>query len=339
MAIDLSTLDTRAFRGPEGRLVRAVVKSPRLATMLPEAEITAAFTAYNAARASAEAAKAIPVEEFDAPAMLAPKFEAGETIDPVEFIEQLAAMEAKNQQRARAVSLLDAIPETYVYRIVALVQASVDGFYDQLDQELQSLLDEAEEVLASMPGVTGAESAIRAEKHAEWARWLSLHEDYQALRRDHMELLHASDSSGNFASGRPAIGYAYIRQLDDAIPNFITTLGDGGRTSDRLPFAVLDPADPGHWMAAVAERALLDPAVEYADEAIERAGAATVRAAEQEPGVQPEPGRLAQMYGSNERAMTHSHVARRARSAGADLRAQASRGLVGGRMEIDLSQV
>jgi hypothetical protein len=43
MTIDLSTLDTRAFRGQDGRLVRAVVKSPRLAAMLPEAEIKAAL--------------------------------------------------------------------------------------------------------------------------------------------------------------------------------------------------------------------------------------------------------------------------------------------------------
>jgi hypothetical protein len=101
-----------------------------------------------------------------------------------------------------------------------------------------------------------------------------------------LELLRAADpAAGNFAPGRPAIGYAFFRGLDSAVPDFVAALADGGATRARLPFAVVDPADPGHWYATVAERARLEPVVEYADEAIAQAGEATLRSQEEtDPG-------------------------------------------------------
>jgi hypothetical protein len=179
------------------------------------------------------------------------------------------------------------------------------------------------------PGVTDGDSAIVEKKVAEYTRWRELQASYIALRSDHRELLVAADPApGNFAPGRPALGFAFFRSLAEALPNFVTALADRGRTSDPLPFNVLDPADPGHWMATVRDRARLEPVVEYADEAINGMQAAHARlAAEQaSDGAQPEPSSLVQRHGSELRAMQRSHVARQVRDRAATERAR-NRGL------------
>jgi hypothetical protein len=197
-----------------------------------------------------------------------------------------------------------------VYELESLLTQSADAFVEGLDKQLQTLLDEAEEVLAAMPGVIDAETAITEGKVAEYTRWRELHQSYIALRSDHLELLRAADPAGNFASGRPAIGYAFYRSLDSALPTFIAALEDGGSTIDRLPFDVVTPSDPGHWRATVARRALLEPTVEYADEAVAAAGAAAERHRVAADSPQREPERLASL------ASSHPHMAQRSRNQG-----------------------
>ena len=327
----MSTISLRSVRfdSQTGRLARNIAASERLSALLPQGQVAELLAAYDAATKTVEEARKLRPELPDIFEKLDPTFRAGRPADVAKLVTELAEAQAKRDQAVRTIEALAAIPDRYATELAQLIHNSADGFTERLDEQLQELLNEAEEVLKDMAGVTDASSAIAEDKVEQWKRWIALHESYQALRRDHLELLRASDSSGNFAPNRPAIGYSFFRQLDSALPNFITALGDGGRTSDRLPFAVLDPADPGHWMAVVSERALLEPAVEFADEAVAQASAAARRAAEQEPGVQPEPGRLAQYHGGAEQAMLNSQVARRAREAGA---------FVGGRVEMDLSR-
>jgi len=252
-------------------------------------------------------------------AKLDPTFQAGKVADVEKLIAELADAQAKRDKAQRVIDALAAIPGRYVTALELLINQSVDGFTEKLDAQLQELLDEAEEVLASMPGVVDAESAIAEGKVSEYKRWRELHASYVALRTDHRELLLASDPAGNFAPGRPAIGYAFFLSLDTAIPDFVGALDDRGATRARLPFNVTDPADPGHWLATVRDRALLEPGVEFADEAVARAAAAGSRRTA-ETSFPHEPGRLAAEYGGAERAMTHSRTARSIRSTAAEPR-------------------
>jgi hypothetical protein len=341
MTIDLSTLDTRAFRGQDGRLVRAVVKSPRLAAMLPEAEIKAALSAYNAARASAEAAKAIPVEEFDPAAMLAPKFEAGETIDPVAFIEQLAAMDAKNQQRARAVSVLAAAPDSYAYKIVALVLASVDRLYDALADELDELLERAAVIAAKLGGIDTADAALDAGLGEDWLALKACAAEYQDLRASHCDLLQAEDTN-NTTPGSIGRALAFWGRIEVAYPNLADLMVNGTQGSlvgfkrEPLPFAPADFTDLAHFLFAVRQRDALEPHVARPSEVSDRRAALYAEA--QPEGQQREPGRLATEYGGELAAAERSNVARRARNAGAERRAVDGAGLIGGRIEMDLSR-
>jgi hypothetical protein len=331
MTIDLSTLDTRAFRGPEGRLVRAVVKSPRLADMLPEAEIKTALTAYNAARASAEAAKAIPVAEFDPAAMLAPKFEAGETIDPVELIEQLAAMETKNQQRARAVAVIAATPDSYAYKVVALVRASVDRFYDALADQLDELLDRAAVIAAKLDGIDNGDDALDAGLGEDWQALKACAAEYRDLRESHVELLQVEDIS-NFTSNSIGRALAFWGRIEVAYPNLADLMANGtqgplvGFHREPLPFAPADHTGLAHFLFAVRQRDTLEPHVATPSEVADRRAA--LHAASQPGGVTPEQSRLAREYGGNERAMDNSSIARQVRSAGAAQRAMHGDGMV-----------
>jgi len=284
VTINLTLLRKIRFDSQTGKLARNIVASDTLAEMLPQAEVAELLAAYAAATETLEAARRLRPEMPDVATMLDAQFRDGTAADPAELVEELSAAQIKHTQATRIIEALAAIPGRYVYELQQLIDNSVDGFTDRLDAQLQDLLDEAEAVLQTMPGVADADSAIRAGKHTEWARWLDHHESYQALRRDHLHVLRAAAPAGNFAPGRPAIGYAFFSALDDAIPHLIAAIESPGTTA-RLPFDVLDPSDPGHWRAVVAHRAVLEPVVEHADEAMSQAGAAAERyRMETEPG-------------------------------------------------------
>jgi hypothetical protein len=76
-------------------------------------------------------------------------------------------------------------------------------------------------------------------------------------------------------------------------------------------------------LATVRDRALLEPVVEYADEAANASQAAHVRlAAEKEDGFRPEAGRLVQQWGSEQGAVENSRIPGEARNRAASDRAR-----------------
>ncbi len=303
----ISLRDIR-FDSQTGRLARHIASSERMSALLPRAEVDALLATYGAAVQTLEAARKLRPELPDIAAMVEPAFSKGEAVDPEKLLTELAAAQTKHDHITRVIAALAGFPEQYQYELEVLINRSADGFIESLDEQLQALLDEAEEVLREMPGVTDGDSAIAAGRVAGYTRWRELHASYIALRRDHLELLRASAPAGNFASGRPAIGYAFYRGLATTMPDFVAALADGGATRARPSFNVLDPADPQHWQMTVADRARLEPAVEYADEAIAAASAAY--AASGPDAVQPDRTRSAQFGGEHAAVQALSQRAR-----------------------------
>ncbi len=306
-----------------GRLARNIAASDALSALLPQDEVNKLLGAYASSTEALEAARALLPEVPDVFEQLDPAFRAGEAVDPAKLIAAQAEVLARRDQVVLTIGALAKIPDVYRFELEELINNSVDSFTEGLDAQLQALLDEAEPLLAEMPGVTDGDSAIDAGKADQWARFRELHRRYQALRQDHLKLLKAADQR-NFGERSPAVGHAWFANLDEAVPNYAQALQTGTQHPDPrmvgwqvagLPFPVNHPADLGHWLAVVRDRAQLQPVAEYADEAVSRMVAANQRmAAEQEPGFQPEPGRLAREFGGELNAARHSYVAQRARS-------------------------
>jgi hypothetical protein len=305
----ISLRDIR-FDSHTGRLARHIASSPRLSALLPRAEVDALLAKYGAAVQTLEAARKLRPELLDIAAMVEPAFAKGEAVDPEKLLTKLTAAQTRHDQATRVVAALVAIPEQYRFELKTLINQSADDFIEGLDAALQALLDEAEEVLEALAGMTDADSAIAEDKVELWKRWTSQHQAYREIRRDQMELLLAADGAGNFASGRPATGFAFFRGLSNAMPDFVAALADGGATRARLPFNVLDPADPEHWRMTVANRATLEPAVEYADESV--AAAAAAHGAAEPAGPQPDRTRSAQFGGEHAAVQAMSRRARNA---------------------------
>jgi hypothetical protein len=284
------------FDSRTGKLARNVAASERLSAMLPQDEVAELLAGYEASTETLTAAKKIIPALPDVFTMLDPTFRKGKAADPAKLISELAAAQAERDQAARTVEVLATIPERYIDKLEQLITSSVDGFTEGLDAHLQELLDEAETVLAAMgPGVTDAQSSIDAGKVAEWTRWRELHAAYQALRRDHMEVLRASTSSpSNFAPQAAATGHAFFLNLDEAVPNYARVMDSGptptldGKILAQFPLPIHDFADPAHFLAVVDHRGRLQPVVEHADEALARSARAVERA-QAEAGGQPAP--------------------------------------------------
>ena len=276
-----------------GSLAKNVAASSRLTAMLPQAKLSELLAAYAAATQSLAAARGMRPAKPDIAEELDEQLRKGKPADVAKLAAEFAEFEIKHAQATRVIEVLVPLPDRYAYEIEALINRSVDELTDRLNDQLQDLLDRAGPVLADLgPDVTDGDAAIIAKKVDVYSQWLALHDEYKAIRRDHLDLLHAADEvGGNFTPKRPALGYAFFGSLDTALPDFVGALEDGGRTRAPLPFRVNDPTDLGHWRATVANRSQLDPIVGYADEAIEQAGAATVRyQAENDPD-NPQPRR------------------------------------------------
>jgi ElaB/YqjD/DUF883 family membrane-anchored ribosome-binding protein len=317
----MSEINFRGIRwsNETGRLARHIATSERMTALLPRDEVNALLAKHRAAVQTLEAARKLRPELPDIAAKVEPAFAKGEAVDPAGLIDELAEAQTKHDQITKVIAALAGIPDACQYELEVLINRSADGFIEKLDEQLQDLLDEAEEVLQTLGGVTDPASAIAEDKVEQWKRWTALHRAYISLRRDHLEVLKASAPAGNFAQGRPAIGYAFYRSLASAVPDFVAALEDGGATRARLPFNILDPADPEHWRMTVVTRKILEPVVEFADEAIAASAAAHADSA---AGVQPDQGRLAREYGGEEAAMRHSYVAQQARAHGPEMRAR-----------------
>lgn len=320
----MSDLSTIRFHANEGRLVRAVAKSERLSGLLPQEELAPLVTAYHAATKTAAEAAKIEVEEIDVFAMLDEKFRAGETVDPKALVAKLADAQAKRDQRDRTVRALSAIPANYASDIVRLVNENVTAMYDDLSAQLEEVLDEAEAVLRDLGEVTTADEAIEAGKAEQWSRFRALGRTYADIRAAHLELLNA-EATGSFAPGSVSVGYAFYLGLDDVLPNYARVMTHGtshpdpryvGLRTEGLAFAVNDPTDLGHWLATVRDRARLQPIVEFADDARNRAREANARLhAEMNPTPgQPTRSRMVRENGGELGAMENSYTARRIRA-------------------------
>jgi hypothetical protein len=325
------TLRDVRWSADTGRLARAVAASETLSAILPREQVDELLAAYAAATQSLGDARKLRPELPDIFAKVDPSFRAGKAVDPAKLTAELVEAQAKHDQVNRVITALAQAPDKYRAELEMLINNSVDGFIEQLDERLQALLDEAEEVFHAMPGVTDADSAIAAGKHAEWATFREQGKRYVALRMDHLAVLRQIDQL-NFGERSTAIGHAWFQGLADVVPGYEKAMADRterpgpqqvGYQVSGLPFLPNDPSDLGHWTATVRDRAGLQPIADYADEALSRMIAANRRlSGGQEPGVQREQSALARDYGGNESAMTHSFTARAIRAHGPELRAR-----------------
>lgn len=252
-----------ALNPTEEPLAYAVLKSPRLLAMLPKDELNQLFTAHDAAKRTAAAARLVQVPEVDVLGAVDADLRAGKQLDPAALIKQLAAATTAKANRDRVVELLEDMPHRYANEVIRLVDSHVDAMYDGLSVELNDLLDRAEKVVADLGDVSNADEAIEAGKATQWAAFRGLVKDHHDLRSAHLALLRGEDQA-NFTVDNPTIGYAFFAGLDDAVPGYHRATSTGThdgffRVAADATFPVLATDDPAHLMTVVRDRARLRP--------------------------------------------------------------------------------
>jgi hypothetical protein len=135
------------FDSQSGRLARNIAASDRLSALLPQDEAGELLAAYDAATKSVEAARRLRPELPDIAAKLDSTFRAGQVADVAKLVKELADARAKHGQAQRVVDALAAVPGRYISELELLINSSADGFIERLDEQLQALLDDAEEAL------------------------------------------------------------------------------------------------------------------------------------------------------------------------------------------------
>lgn len=254
------------FRADQ-RLVRAVVRSPRLTSFVPAAKLEPLLAQYAAAKSAADTANAIRLDDVDVRVQTQQAIDRGETVNVPAAFKSMADQAAQAAAHSEARSFFAGLPDQYAPKIAALIHASERQLFEGLSGQLTALLDEAEGVAAELDGAFEAEAAMDADKIPAFTRWRDLARAYADLRADHTKLLGAAGNAQTddwpFAFfANPEMGDPDLtRRVREGAPR------SGWRTSAYEPFPMADATSRDHFVAAVTLRSLLEPHVGTAEEA------------------------------------------------------------------------
>jgi hypothetical protein len=272
---------------PDGRLVRAVLASPRLMAAIPAGPLDKLVTAHDAATKAASAARRLPVEDNDFAAEIDAAYRAGRAVDPADLLARMGAAQAATGERKAALRLLGSFPERYEAAMIREIASHLPAYYAALGSDLGDLFDRAEPLVAKLGGINTADEAWDAGLSPEWAEVRALTREYSALRATHLALFQAEEQA-NYANGAPLPGkemwgFAMFANVDQCVDDYVrivrgTVTGmDGRPVAVPLPWPVLDPSSLEHFLRAVRDRAALQPHVGTMDEALDASNRVVIR--------------------------------------------------------------
>ncbi|MCZ2810216.1 hypothetical protein O2W15_02090 [Modestobacter sp. VKM Ac-2979] len=300
-----------------GRLVRTVFASARLMAVLPP-EFDTLTTALTAAIKAAAEARQTPVPADDLAAEVDATLRAGGSVDVADLISKLGVAETARAHRNAAVKLLAEAPARYRDELVQVIVDSSDALYDALAEDLDTVLNDAEEIAAKLGGVTSAEEAVDNGLADEFAALRRLARRHDEVRKDHRDLLNAANDLYRREGGRVLLARTMYAGIGSAWPRYAEELR-GHATADLTGRVVSSaPFDPfgsstDDLLLVVRHRATLSPRIGRPGD--EADGAVVIRdtsvhlvrnprTGELEP-VRPEPGSLQAWHGSEANVLAH----------------------------------
>jgi hypothetical protein len=313
---------TAALSLPEGlkfspqraneRTASVVAANPRLLAVVPADELRQLTTAWEGATKAKAAALALPVEADDVVSDLTRRFRAGEEVAPADVLDRIATAQAAQDRRDRTVQLLAGLPEKFATEIARLLDACLLDYYEALGEELDAILDAAEDTVSELGSISSADEAIEAKKADAWAALKDHAKAYAEVREIQLRLIRLDDSK-NFHPTSPTVAYAFFRSLEKVAPDFASVMRQKptdlrGRPVQAASFDVLDFASVGHFLAVARHRAALNPAVVDGDEALALQAEAAGRIVD--TGVPMERSRAITRHGGEEGALRAAYGTR-----------------------------